>query len=154
MKTIKLTLLLASMLILSCEKQENQADEKNHQLTEKNYATKDESLFTNALLRGWSESGGCLHGYGNCAIAFDLLEYKGEQNTIPVKLSITKDNQLLINNTIYKKNEDGDELVFKNDLILPPGIAQNLKLKSIIIKKGKYSTVYQNNKLGQTFIDI
>lgn len=148
MKKIFFSALLCSVVMVSCSEETVSNQGTADQMTMKS------SKFSSATLRGWSKAGNCLRGYGDCAIAIVSDQYIGEENGMPVSLSLTQDSQLVIANTIKKVNEDGDKLTFSGDLTLPAKNASELGYSSVTIKAGEYYTKYDVNTNGQTVVDV
>jgi len=112
-------------------------------------------LIANASLMAYSDKKNCWKGYGDCALAVTSLQYSGEENMLPVSMQLTSDNnQLIINNSIYKLNEDGNHLIFDSDYTLETNIVNELGKNNIVIKKGTYQTTFNDNTNGQTIVEV
>ena len=149
MKKIFFSALLCSVVMVSCSE-----ETVSKEGTTTDQMTMKSSKFSNATLRGWSKAGNCLRGYGDCAIAIVSDQYLGEENGMPVTLTIKDNAQLVIDNSIKKVNEDGDKLTFSGDFTLPVKIADELGYSSVTIKAGEYDTKYDVNVNGQTVIEV
>ena len=143
-KLIFPALAVLSMLAVSCSNDETTTSEQ---------ATSKTLYISNGLVRGWSEAGNCLSGYGNCALAITGGTYTGEQNVMPVKLQL-QGTTLIIDNLINKHNDDGNFLKFNVATQVPTQIANELQKNSITILKGRYGTDFSVNPNGRTAVNI
>lgn len=138
-------LAVLSILTISCSEEDS---------TTTNQPIKTKKISTSlGLMRGWSEAGNCIHGYGNCALAVVGGTFLGQENIMPVKLQL-QNNTLKFDNQINKVNADGAYLKFYNNTEIATDIAKNLGQESITIVAGTYQTDYSQNAYGSTTVIV
>lgn len=136
-------LAILSTLAISCSQEDSTATDQQ---------IKAKKLFiSSGLMRGWSEAGNCIHGYGDCALAVVGGTFNGQENMMPVKLQL-ENNVLKIDNQINKMNADGPHLKFYSNTAIPTDIAKNLGKESITIVAGTYETDFSQNANGSTTV--
>ncbi|GEM_PF-6839420 len=112
-----------------------------------NYSSKNgSSAFANASLEAWSETGNCIRGSGNCAMAIVGGIQKKSEGYFPINLSIIDNDKILIKYSSEKKSDDNSNVLnFRNDVLVPSTISENLDKSSITILTGGYEITHSED---------
>lgn len=142
---------LTSFCLFSCTN--NDATEYDNTVQEK-FENKSSFTSTNAILRGWSDQHGCMHGYGDCAIAIIRGGYPAD-GLFAVHLGIMESSKMVLTYTGSEQSEDeGNYLNFTNDVEISSEIANDLGYSTITVKAGMYEINRSENPKGKVILNV
>ena len=142
---------LTSFCLFSCTN--NDANEDHNTLDGK-FESKSSLISTNAILRGWSDKQGCLHGYGDCAIAIIKDGYPAE-GLFSVHLGMRESSKMVLTYTGSEISEDeGHFLNFRNDVEISSEIANDLGYSTITVKAGMYEINRSEDPKGKVILNV
>lgn len=141
---------VAAFFMLSCTNNDTLEQEN----ADSKIASKASMAFTDAVLRGWSDRQGCLHGYGDCAIAIIKDGYPTE-GLFAVRLEMLSPSKMIMTYTGDEESEDeGGYLNFGSDTSVVSDVANDLGYSAIIVKAGMYEINRSENPKGQVILTI
>jgi hypothetical protein len=97
------------------------------------------------LMSGWCGAHtrcNCLYNYGDCGWCVTDASYSGASNEMPVTITITADNTLLVTYERALTSADDATLDIEDVVTLPQSICTELGVSSVAIQPGSYTPVF------------